>query len=338
MPLNGYFETPAKPELSVNNYFNKTFQDSTEKYLKYNFGLFPGLTRIHNQLEYSLFNKINLHDVHKGKDGYLHRYVDNYFDGKGYGDNVLNHYMDMLRRLNDTLEASGKKILWVVAPDKSIVYKETLPEGIKLKEPINSYYSEFEQAIRKNKINFIDFNTLAIAEKNKYPFPPVTKGGIHWTQAYAARCFDSICKFLASISDIKIDNKVNYFVTGNSWDPDYDIEYSANLLFPLERNDSAYMAKITSHGNAKNKNLLLIGDSFCHAWMWSRMFEPCFSSESEFWYYNRDAYKLDNTKIVRNAEKTSIRNYIRKFDVIIIEYSVANLEMLDYGFMNELTN
>jgi hypothetical protein len=94
------------------------------------------------------------------------------------------------------------------------------------------------------------------------------------------------------------------------------------------------MAKIVSQSNAKNKNLLLIGDSFCHAWMWNKWWEPCFGGQSEFWYYNRDAYKMDNTKIIRNPEKISIRNYIRRFDVIIIEYSAANMEMLDAGFVN----
>src|SRR3954463_11225128 len=73
-PLSGFFQLPLKVEFSTENYLSRSFQDSTEKYLNYKMGLKPGFTRIHHQLEYSLFNHLHAYDVHAGNDGYLFRY------------------------------------------------------------------------------------------------------------------------------------------------------------------------------------------------------------------------------------------------------------------------
>lgn len=335
-PLSGYFQKPSAPEFSAEAYFSKALQDSTENYLKYNFGLFPGLTRIHNQLEYSLFDKLNVHDVYKGKEGYLHRYTKDYFEKKTYGSYTLSHYLDLLKRFSDTLALKGKKVIWVITPDKSIVYKETLPEGIDISQPINGYYEEFKAGLKAGKFNYIDFNELAIAEKNVFPFPVCTKGGVHWTQAYAARCFDSLCKYMAAVSDIKIKNKLEYYETGTVWGPDYDIENAANLLVPLERQDSCYLAKVTTESSASTKKLLLVGDSFCHAWMWNKFFKSGISASSEFWYYNRDATLFDNAPIKRNPDNLPINQYIEKFDIVVITFSAGNLYMLDYGFLEDV--
>lgn len=337
--LNGYFEKPIETEFSLKNYFSRTYQDSTEKYLKYNFGLFPGLTRIHNQIEYSLFDKIHVHDVHKGKNGYLHRYVKGYFSNKDFDSYTLNHYFDLLKRFSDSLKASGKIVVWVISPDKSIVYKETLPEEIgSINHPINLLYESFKKELMNGNYNYIDFNELSIKEKNKYLFPVCNKGGIHWTQAYAARCFDSVCSYLNLVQKFNIQNKITYYKTGTVWGPDYDIEYAANLLVPLEKNDSSYLANVKTIISSKDKKLLLIGDSFCHAWMWNKFFAPVFNSESEFWYYNRDATTMTNDKLIRNADKKTIKKYIEKFDVFIINYSAANINMLDYGFLEDVFN
>ena len=335
-PLSGSFHVPEKQNFTIPDYLSKRYQDSTEVFLKYNFGLFPGLTRVHNQVEYSFFDKIHVHDVHKGKDGYLHRYVPGYFEGKQFDNYTLNHYLDLLNRFADSLKTSGKIVIWAIAPDKSIVYKETLPSEIAYKEPINLYYESLKNGLRSGKFSYIDFNELAIKEKDKYPFPVCNKGGIHWTQAYSARCYDTLCKFINQLSGTKIEHKINYYMTGTVWGPDYDIENSANLLIPLERDDSCYLAEVAAVKSAKSKKILLVGDSFCHAWMWNKFFEKDFHANSEFWYYNKEASLLDNRVISRNPEKRAIREYISKFDVFVITYSAANANMLDYGFLKDV--
>jgi len=335
LPLNGYYEKPTKGELTAENYFTHKFQDSTEKYIKYNFGLFPGFTRINHQLEYSLFDQIHVSDVHRGNNEYLFRYCPGCMSENKFASEHINKFIDHYSKFKDSVTASGKSVLWVIAPDKNMVFSEFLSASVGQPTEVNGYYWDLKRSFKQKGIEVIDFNELAFREKNKYPFAVCTKGGVHWTQPYAARCFDSLCNYLSETTSISIKNSIDHKKTGNPWDPDYDIEKSANLLIPLENKENCYFSNIISISNAKNKKILLIGDSFCHAWMWNKWFKNCFSAESEFWYYNRESQKLDNT-FIKNLDHQHVRKYISKFDSFIFVFSAANAEMLDYNFMNDL--
>lgn len=335
LPLNGYYEKPTQTEFNLKNYFSRSYQDSTEKNIRYQFGLFPGFTRIHHQLEYSLFHHIYVKDVSRGANNYLFRYCSTCITDKKFDDAAIDRYLDNYSKLKDSLKAAGKNIVWVIAPDKNIIYSEYLPQPHPVE--VDGYYWSFKTALRRKKIQVIDFNELAYREKNKYPFAVSNKGGVHWTQPYAARCFDSLCNYLAATTTISIKNTISYKKTGNPWDPDYDIEKAANLLIPLEKKDHCYFAEIKSRSNSKNKKVLLVGDSFCHAWMWNNWMKNAFSPESEFWYYNREANTIDNT-FIKKVDHKNVKEYIQKFDVFILVFSAANMEMLDYNFMKDLNN
>jgi hypothetical protein len=333
---HGYYEKPSSTAFTLNNYFSRNYQDSTEKNIKYKFGLFPGFTRIHRQIEYSFFNKIHVQDVYKGENGYLFRYSLTSITDKKFEPSALDHYLETYSKLSDSLKAAGKNIVWIIAPDKNIVFSEYL--SVPHPAEINGYYWSFKTAIKKKKLPVIDFNELAYREKNRYPFAVSGKGGVHWTQPYAARCFDSLCNYLSAHTSISINNTINYKRTKNPWDPDYDIEQSANLLIPLEGKENCYFADIVSKTNAKNKKALLVGDSFCHAWLWNNWMKNPFGPGSEFWYYNREreAYSFGNT-FIKKLDHKNVRDYIRNFDTFIIVFSAANMEMLDYGFINDIT-
>lgn len=333
-PLSGYYEVPDTVELTVSNYFSRKYQDSAEKYIRHRFGLFPGFTRIHHQVEYSFFNRIHVKDVHIGEHGYLFRYCEGCITNKTFDSLQLENYLNKYLRLQDSLKAAGKNIVWVIAPDKNIVFSEYLHNDLEHPDEIYAYYWSLKKAFKRKKIAFIDFNEVAFREKNKYPFEVFNKGGVHWTNAYAARCFDSVCAYLGQKTSIRTENTISYKKVEHPWDPDIDMEAAANLLLPLEQ-DSLYLAEISSRSNAKNKKLLLIGDSFAHAWTWNKWYERCFHSRSEFWYYNREAHKLDN-EFKRKVDHKNMRKVISDFDAFIIVFSAANAEYLDYGFMEDL--
>lgn len=333
-PLEGYYKTNDSIHFSPEAYFTHSYQDSTEKYIDYKFGLFPGFTRIHHQMEYSLFGKVNVRDVHRGKDGYLFRYVDGYFDKKTYEANKLKTYIGQYARFSDSLKAAGKNVIWVIAPDKNIVYSEFLGDSVKHGAQINNFYYDLKAAFSQQHLPFLDFNAVALSEKNKYPYAVCNKGGVHWTQAYSARCFDSLCAYLRQNSSIAINNTITLKKVNTPWGPDIDIEAAANLLAPLEKGNN-YFADLTSASNAKNKKLLLIGDSFCHAWAWNQWLQSCFDPGSEFWYYNREAHQLDDSYL-RDLDHQHVRDEVKGFDTFIILFSAGNVEMLDYGFVGEV--
>lgn len=333
LPLHGYYEKPKQTAFSLEDYFTRTYQDSTEKSIKYAFGLFPGFTRIHHQLEYSLFDRVFVKDVSRGKNGYIFRYCPGCMTDEEFDEEAIDNYLDNYSKLKDSLKVAGKNIVWIIAPDKNIIYSEYLPQPHPLK--IDGFYWSFKNACNRKKVQIIDFNEVAYYEKNKFPFAVSNKGGVHWTQPYAARCFDSLCNYLSVISDISIKNDITYNKTKNPWDPDFDAEQAANLLIPLEKKENFYFAKVLSHSNAKNKKVLLIGDSFCHAWMWNNWMKNAFSPESEFWYYNREANTIDNT-FIKTLDHKNVREYTQKFDIFIFLFTAVSVKNLDNGFINDL--
>lgn len=333
-PLDGYYKKSDSMQFVWQDYFTRRYQDSTEKYINFQFGLFPGFTRIHHQLEYSLFDKINVHDVHKGENGYLMRYCEGCLSDNSFEPERLNNYLDKYERLKDSLTKAGKKIVWIIAPDKNIVFSEYLPYDLKHGVKVNGFYWDLKKALKQRQLDFIDFNEAAYRDRNRYPFAVINKGGVHWTQSYAARCFDSLCQFLSRKSNISIHNTFEDKQRKTAWQPDMDIEAAANLLAPLDK-DNLFYTDMTSSSNAHLNKVLLIGDSFCHMWAWNRWLQKNFHPESEFWYYNRDLNTIEGTKI-GEVRHVNSRKETEKFDTFIILFSAANVEHFDYGFVDDL--
>ncbi|MBL0328853.1 MAG: hypothetical protein IPP64_05410 [Bacteroidetes bacterium] len=333
LDLSGYFTEPEFIGLTAENYFSSQFQDTTEKSLNFNFGLFPGFTRIHHQIEYSFFNRMHVKDVHSGKKGYLFRYCDICMSDRDFGPDYIESFLNKYKVFQDSLKAAGKNIVWVIAPDKNFTFSEYLPEE-KHVEQIYPFYWTLRKGFIEKGINFIDFNELAFREKNKFQFEVFNKGGVHWTNAYANRCFDSICSYLSQNTDIKIKNTITLKKINRPWSYDIDMEIAGNLLLPLKQ-DNFYSSEIESESNAHNKKLLLIGDSFTHAWVWKKVYSSCFHPESEFWYYNRDLNTLEN-KYIGPVSRKDTRKNISKFDTFIIVFTALNAEQLTYGFIEDV--
>ena len=248
--LAGFYKVPEKVEFNSENYFSRKFQDSLEKSINYQFGLFPGFTRIHHQIEYSIFNRIHVKDVHIGQNGYLYRYCEGCITNRTFDSVYLDKYLDKYLIVQDSLKAAGKNIVWIIAPDKNIVFSEFLPRDLKHGVEVYSFYWTLQKAFKRKGINYIDFNEMAFREKKKYPYEVFNKGGVHWTNAYATRCFDSVSNYLGLNTPIKIKNRIINKKVEHPWGPDIDMEEAANLLIPLQQ-DRLFLADMTSESNSK---------------------------------------------------------------------------------------
>ncbi|MFL5763759.1 MAG: alginate O-acetyltransferase AlgX-related protein [Bacteroidia bacterium] len=335
LPLSGYYRLPGKVELSAKSYLNGSFQDSVDLYVGRKMGLVPGFTRVHHQLEYSAFDKLHAYDVHAGLDNYLFRYCPGCITAGTFDKAMLDEYITRYLIFQDSLKAAGKNIVWIIAPDKNFIYSEKLSPELKHPDEISGFYWTLKKEFRRRGVNFIDFNELAWREKNKFEFPVFTKGGVHWSQAYAARCFDSLCQYLSERTPVKIKNEVQYRKADKAWDSDIDMESASNLLIPVSEGPF-YLADVTSESNAKKKKLLLIGDSFTYAWTWPGYVAKCFDPASEFWYYNREENILKGNKVLGELDHSNTRKKIKSFDTFVFVFTALNAENLDYGFMDDV--
>jgi hypothetical protein len=98
-PLTGVFAAPKTPELSIKNICNGTFQEDYEKYFNYNLAGRPSMTRINNQIMYSLFRSANNREVLIGKDNYLYdpQYITSCLDepDETEAENLLKNMLSL---------------------------------------------------------------------------------------------------------------------------------------------------------------------------------------------------------------------------------------------------
>ena len=122
--------------------------------------------------------------VIQGKDGWL--YLADDFRVACHPKLSLSAVMDGLRRLHTAIEASGRKLVISVIPDKSNAVPQNLPESFAFKNCGEEHRREFWQEIVASKVPFVDLREpLAVAERAAR-HPMYLKLNTHWNMQGAA--------------------------------------------------------------------------------------------------------------------------------------------------------
>ncbi|HOI33524.1 MAG TPA: hypothetical protein PLC47_12195, partial [Bacteroidales bacterium] len=150
--LKGAYTIPEKPGWNFINFLNRTFQDSMNTYIEQTIGYRPHFVRLHNQLQYSLFDTINARGVIMGKEGYLFEmnYIKAYYGLDFVGDEKIAEDINKTIVVNNWLKENNKMLLVVLAPGKGSFFPEYIPDELKpeSKGPTNynAYYDELKKA------------------------------------------------------------------------------------------------------------------------------------------------------------------------------------------------
>ncbi len=335
-PLNGYFINHSKLPLSSENWFNGSFQDSLELYLKDSISLKSSFVRLKNQIDFSIFRHLNVKDVSIGKDNYFFRYTRYFVYGGDYhGDNKLEQDVLRLKRVQDTLKKKGKFLVFVIAPDKLWIYNEFLNDPNVLNPNSTKYYDTYVKLMNKYNCDFIDLNAAFLELKPKSEYALFAKGGSHWTEFGAFFGLDSIVNYIKKNTKYTFPKPViiKSNVDGNPWFFDEDIFNASNLQFNIPENNLFLHPKLSSPKKERTTKAILCGDSFCHAICWQDFYANYFHEESTFWYYNRVINKANN-KLIGDVTEKNARIFIKKSDIYIVLFSAGNVGNFEYGFLN----
>lgn len=319
---------------TIHTYFSGIYQKKLDEHASSDFGFRTLLIKIHNQLNFSLFHKVNAKGVIAGKDNYLFEttYINSYLGNDYMGEDSITQNLTRLKRISDTLIKLHKRLMVVIAPSKPSYYCEFLPDECKLKKrPTN--YNSIVKGIKEQQLSCIDFSDWFNKNKYKSTYPLYPKHGNHWSMYGSYLAADSIIKYIESdqkidlpnilLKDVRIEQPKN---------EDKDIEYGINLLFKLKSFDLAnpIVKSEDTLGKAK-KSVLVIGDSFY--WnIYNLGFSNCFKSSS-FWYYNKAVYP-DSYKNRVMVEDLNFEKELKKHDIIIILATESNIKSLGWGFMD----
>lgn len=335
-PLDGHIDVTNKPKGTIEKWFNGEYQEEYGDFFNDHIGFRPFFIRGFNQLQFDLFDKANKKVAVKGDNGVLYddRYIKTTLGEDFLGVETINKKVKRIELLKRNLETENKKLLIVIAPNKSRYYKNEIPNYYKKIDSTN--YEVFLKLFHENNIDFIDFNKWFVNQKDKREHNLIPKYGIHWSNYGAFLAADSIIRYCNTRYRFSLPNFVldSLVVSKTPIIPDYDIGKALNLWTTL--NDENYIYpfySVAKDSNSIKKNLLVISDSFFEQ-MYSTKFSFEVFNSTHFWYYNREVREENN----RERKEEDLIKTIPKIDLVIIMMTEWNLYRIGFGIVEEINS
>ncbi len=332
-PLQGDIVYPKEDSLNTRTWFSGDYQAQQEVFLNAAFGLRNTCIRLNNQVAFSLFNKAKANMVIIGENDYLYEktYIDAYMGADFVGMDSVNHTIQRLKFISDTLGKLNKKLLVIFAAGKASYFPEFIPGKYK-RENENTNYKVLSKATKEAGLNVIDFNRWFMDHKKTAKYPLYPQYGIHWSKYGSVLVADSIIKTIEHLKDIRMPHV--FYDTLTLAQPhgiDYDIGGGMNLLLKLRSFDMAYMkVKFENDSGKTRPAALVISDSFY--WGIYDFGLPRVFKNDHFWFYNKMVYP-ESFKEEMLTDYLDIGTEIKNHDVFIIMATEATLKDVGWGFI-----
>jgi hypothetical protein len=367
--LSGVFETPVKPNLSLKRILNGSFQNVFERYFNYNMFGRPSMTRIYNQISYSIFNVSNNNNIFIGKEKYLYEpsYPIAYLQEPD--ENQKNSFLEkleLLSLLQLKIKEMGKHFFVIITPSKASFYPEYLPNAyssyISMKNTgkySQNYYDYLCSIADKTGLKYFDYHdNFTDLKKNGVDVFP--KGGIHWTSLASALYSQEFFNYLndngCNAGKLEILNSQP--VWGNAFFRDDDLEELLNIfpafnklpiykhIFPRSQFYSYHIECLPVPSDYR-PSVFLCGGSFNYILIYNLYGDGYYNEEYkedylfsslEFSYYN--SYILKFPGNIRISDTTDNFSSILSNDIIILEFNEQQLSPYasQFNFAKNLLN
>lgn len=335
-PLKGVFENTEPPVFTAKSWLDQNFQVLFAKNFDDSIGIKSDLVRLYNQVDFSLFKKVNASKIICGRNDYL--FPVHYLDasaGKNFaGFPEINNHVRELKKLQDLLWNKYKIFFLVIlCPDKPTFYPEYIPTRYQSKIQKINNVKYIAQRCEQEGVNMIDFNSYFLSIKKKLPFPLIPKTGVHWSYYGAYFAGDSLSKYLRQKSGILVPRIVldSITVSHKPLGEDNDMGETMNLLWGIPNPTLGYpkFHSVVEPGNSK-PSALFVGDSFYWNWLNGNMISSLFSN-SDFWSYCKDVYPR-NGNLSLSISDIDVEEVIKKQNFIILIQVNGAYGNPGYGF------
>jgi hypothetical protein len=336
-PLKGAFKVHQEPEFNWGAWFSGNFQSEYSSSLDDNPGFRNFLIRLHNQIEYSLFNKPNGEGVVIGKNGnlFIKTYIDAYLGRDFVGKEVIDNEVRRVRFLQDEFRKKNIDLIVIFAPDKASMYPQDIPERFDPKNKTITNYAYYTEKCRDLGVRFLDFNSYFLKVKDTIKYPLYPKGGIHWSATGSLLAADSIIKYIEAIRHIDIPNiKVKNIDYSDSlrW-TDYDVGELINLFTKTPQHKMGYPELEFENDSTKTRpRVLAISDSYYMGIFGAAIPKNVFT-ESKYWEYNKYIFP-ENYERETTVDQINVQEELEKQNVIIIMATGATLNNFSFGFID----
>jgi|GEM_PF-1971680 len=325
------------PEFSMAGWFNLSYQDKVDDYLRNQSRIGNELLPLKNQIDYKLFKRLNMDDyIVNDNDYFLSAPCIYSYLGKNYvGDSVIYERIRKAKVLSDTLKAKGIDLVLAYAPTKEYAMPELIPHRyLKLKQPKNNY-AEYVKMTKAFGINCLDLYPVMERIVNSGQYPAYPMHGTHWS--YYSECIvaDTLIKYIEHLRGTPIPHIV--------WDKvdasleahvrDGDGVGKAKLMEAHEARPLGYpQIGYAAVPGAQPVKVLGIGDSYYRGFTYLGVTQNAFDN-GEYWYYNNSIVPDRPGK--PEVWELDLKSEIEKNKVIIILYSSDNVRRYSDGFIEE---
>ena len=339
-PLKGYYRQSELPYLKYftwKRWFSSDFQDVYSTRINDNTGLRKSLIRVSNQYDYSLFGMINAPGFVQGKsrylfeEDYIHEYTGDYFIGTAAIDKKLSR----LKNVMDSLRAHHIPLLLVFEPGKASYYPEFIPPRFHPEQRSQTNYDYMVKRSQEMGLTFMDMNTCFLKMKDTSRFPLFPRYGMHWSLYGVPFAVDTLARYIESVTRVPLPEFTKYPLVSAATPlgTDNDIGELLNLACPLKPTPAVYPTITFDRSIPRSLSALVIADSYYIniAEVYGRRL---FKSQ-DYWYYNKKLYPFQNQNPPPWADKSNLREKLKKYDVILLMASEINLHCGFWNFADE---
>jgi hypothetical protein len=352
-PLVGAISPPQKSSLTIKSLLDGTFQNNYEAY--YASGL-PGrklMTRIYNQILFSVFRSTDNTSIQVGNKKYLFEigYPKAYFIEVGTDQKeALTQKIKMLKIMEAKLNKKDKILALIITPSKAAIYPEHLPmcyqPYVNMKnfgDYGNNFYDTFIESCKEFDLDFLDLHEKFLYEKENHKII-FSVSGIHWTGSAISYFLPAFVQYLSTKLNYPLGSIITEKETlrlNTPFQSDGDLEDLLNLASPKYNFYSPHI-ELSSRSSLYRPNIFVCGGSFNWNWLNSifgnqNQGEVIFS-KIDFSYYN--SYIISYPEGNRIADATDDFASIMENDIIVIELNEQAIhpDVPQFVFMENFLN
>ena len=338
-PLNGAITQAEDGFFNINDWFNTTYQEKQENYIKETFGFREWFIRLNNQLAFSIYNEARANGVIIGKQNYLfeQNYISAYYGSDFIGEDSIQNRMKKLSIVQDSLKQLGKELIIVFAAGKGSFYPEYFPDALTQSHKGITNYERYRYHAKQHQLDYVDFHDFFLKNKTKSTYPLYPQYGIHWSYYGMCLVADSLTRYIEQKRNVDLPNITWKTIEKDQpRDTDYDIADGMNLVQTLKSFNMGY-PKIfyTSPQKKDDVGLLVVSDSFY--WGLFNMGLSNQFSPGHFWFYNQEIYP-DHYTTPTTTDQIDLRTELLKHDVIVLMATEATLPNFGWGFIEKAYN
>ncbi len=327
-PLNGVTVETEQPNFNLVSYRSGDYAKQEEAYVGEHFGFREPVIRLYNQYLWSCYRKTYAHDVVAGKQGWLYtpESVSDYYgnellrwqDSPEAARRNFDREIRYMNRVRTILKEYDVEMLAFIAPEKSFLYPEHLPEREHNTNTFNA--SEyFLEKFKETGFPCIDMTGWFRQMKDTVNYPLIPQTGAHWVfpAVYAA---DSLFRFMGDLKGIELPHlTIGELHEGDNHGADNDLEKLLNLTLPIrKRQGYSPTAEVTAEcgPNSVKPKVLFIGNSFMWGIVNQVPMQEVFD-EVEFWYYFSTAFTGNPLEATGPVVDYNLLEKLLDFDYIV---------------------